>query len=179
MELGEKIKNRRVSLGLTQEELAERADLTKGFISQVERNLTSPSVDSLTVILEALGTNISDFFISERKVKVAFSKEDYIENIDEENLSSIKWLVPNAQVNSMEPVLLKLEPNGKSKEYTPIEGENFGYITKGEILLIIDNEEYILQEGDCFYSKCEANRIIENMSNKDSEIIWITNPPSF
>ena len=47
MEIGEKIRSLRLKLGLTQEELAERSDLTKGFISQLERDLTSPSVDSL------------------------------------------------------------------------------------------------------------------------------------
>lgn len=49
MDIGEKIKNLRIILGLTQEELAERAELTKGFISQVERNLTSPSIASLEI----------------------------------------------------------------------------------------------------------------------------------
>ena len=47
MDIGEKIKNLRTILGLTQEELAERAELTKGFISQLERGLTSPSISSL------------------------------------------------------------------------------------------------------------------------------------
>ena len=47
MDIGEKIKNLRTILGLTQEELAERAELTKGFISQLERGLTSPSIISL------------------------------------------------------------------------------------------------------------------------------------
>ena len=54
LEIGEKIKRRRVSLGLTQEELAARVELSKGFISQVERDLTSPSIATLTDILEAL-----------------------------------------------------------------------------------------------------------------------------
>ena len=51
LEIGEKIKRRRVSLGLTQEELAARVELSKGFISQVERDLTSPSIATLTDIL--------------------------------------------------------------------------------------------------------------------------------
>lgn len=56
-------KNRRYrqKLGLTQEELASRTELSKGFISQLERDLTSPSIATLTDILEALGTNLSEF----------------------------------------------------------------------------------------------------------------------
>ena len=62
LEIGEKIKRRRVSLGLTQEELAARVELSKGFISQVERDLTSPSIATLTDILSALGSNLAEFF---------------------------------------------------------------------------------------------------------------------
>ena len=47
MDIGRKLKDLRVRKGLTQEELAGRAELTKGFISQLERNLTSPSIATL------------------------------------------------------------------------------------------------------------------------------------
>ena len=62
MKIGERIRNLRQLSNLTQEELAERANLTKGFISQIERDLTSISLDSLIQILDALDENISDFF---------------------------------------------------------------------------------------------------------------------
>jgi transcriptional regulator with XRE-family HTH domain len=55
MKIGERIRNLRQLSNLTQEELAERANLTKGFISQIERDLTSISLDSLVQILEAMG----------------------------------------------------------------------------------------------------------------------------
>ena len=56
MDIGKKIRELRIQIGLTQEELADRAELSKGFISQVERNLTSPSIATLTDILQCLGT---------------------------------------------------------------------------------------------------------------------------
>ena len=62
MDIGNKIKQLRTRQGLTLEELASRSELTKGFLSQLERDLTSPSIDSLSDILEALGTNLSEFF---------------------------------------------------------------------------------------------------------------------
>ena len=62
MEIGRKIKARRQSLGLTQSELADRAELSKGFISQLERDLTSPSIATLMDILECLGTDLREFF---------------------------------------------------------------------------------------------------------------------
>ena len=59
MDIGSKLKELRVLKGLTQEELADRAELSKGFISQLERDLTSPSIATLIDILQCLGTTIS------------------------------------------------------------------------------------------------------------------------
>ena len=60
--IGEKIKNLRLKNGLTQEELADRCELSKGFISLVEHNQTSPSITTLGDILDALGTDFAKFF---------------------------------------------------------------------------------------------------------------------
>ena len=62
MILGEKIRDLRLSCNLTQEELGDRCELTKGYISQLENDLTSPSITTLIDILSALGTNLKEFF---------------------------------------------------------------------------------------------------------------------
>ena len=77
MEIGQKIKRLRVLKGLTQEELADRAELSKGFISQVERDLTSPSIATLVDILQCLGTTISEFFNDNLEEQIVFGKEDF------------------------------------------------------------------------------------------------------
>ena len=151
MEIGEKIKNLRTILGLTQEELAERAELTKGFISQLERGLTSPSVSSLEDVLEALGTNISDFFKEEKNERVVFSKKDAFETIFENGKSKLEWIVPNAQKNKMEPIIITLDSEKSfSRTYEPFEGEEFGYVLKGKIELKLGSEIYILKALSLF-----------------------------
>ena len=62
MTIGNKIKSLRNFHQLTQEELADRCELTKGYISQIENDLTSPSISTLIDILSALGTNLHEFF---------------------------------------------------------------------------------------------------------------------
>lgn len=74
MELGEKIKQMRHQKNLTQEELADRCELTKGYISQLENNLNSPSIATLTDILSALGSSLAEFFKEEKDEKVVFSE---------------------------------------------------------------------------------------------------------
>ena len=74
MDIGTKINQLRKKNGLTQEELADRCELSKGFISQVERGLTSPSIATLIDILECLGTNLKDFFNETSQEKIVFTK---------------------------------------------------------------------------------------------------------
>ena len=74
MKIGAKIKHLRLQYQLTQEELANRCELTKGFISQLENDLNSPSISTLTDILAALGTNLKDFFNEEEEPQIVFKK---------------------------------------------------------------------------------------------------------
>ena len=82
MNIGSKIKELRVRKGLTQEELADRSELSKGFISQLERDLTSPSIATLVDILQCLGTDLKDFFNEDTEEQIVFHKEDYFEKLE-------------------------------------------------------------------------------------------------
>ncbi|MBM6839882.1 helix-turn-helix transcriptional regulator, partial [Clostridium saudiense] len=73
MEIGEKIKRMRIEKALTQEELANRCELSKGFISQLENDLTSPSIATLIDILEILGTNLKEFFSDDKEEKITYT----------------------------------------------------------------------------------------------------------
>ena len=86
MDIGHKIKQLRIQKGLTLEELASRCELTKGFLSQMERNLTSPSIATLSDILEALGCSLSEFFKEAKEEKVVFQKKDFF--VDERDIPS-------------------------------------------------------------------------------------------
>lgn len=179
MNIGDRIKRLRIKNSLTQEELADRSELTKGFISQVERDLTSPSIASLVDILEGLGTNLKDFFNENIDEKIVFSKEDAFVTENEELKYGLKWIIPNAQKNSMEPILIELEENGRSKEDFPHEGEEFGYVISGNIYLHIGNEVINVKKEESFYFKANSNHFISNAGKSKAKIIWVSTPPSF
>ena len=102
MDIGKRMKELRVFYGLTQQELADRAELTKGFISQLERNQNTPSVSTLLDIIQCLGTTPAEFFAEPKPEQIVFKKEDYFEKINDEQHTLIEWIIPNAQKNSME-----------------------------------------------------------------------------
>lgn len=179
MNIGKKIKELRIKSGLTQEDLANRCELSKGFISQLERDLTSPSITTLIDILECLGTNIKDFFNDEADEKVVFKKEDMFKKQDEDLKNSIIWVIPSAQKNSMEPILITLDEEGTSKIDPPHQGEEFGYVLSGSIVLFLGSKKYRLKKGECFYFKPNSTHYIKNNSKTKAQILWISCPPSF
>jgi len=96
MNIGQKVRELRIAKNLTQEELADRSELSKGFISQLERDLTSPSIATLVDILQCLGTNLNEFFSDDEEEQVVFGDEDYFEKKDTDLKNTIEWIIPNA-----------------------------------------------------------------------------------
>ncbi len=177
MEIGSKLKNLRVQKGLTQEELADRTELSKGFISQLERDLTSPSIATLVDILQCLGTDIASFFQDETDEKIVFSEEDYFVKEEPEQKARIQWIIPNAQKNQMEPIRLTLGPGGASYPDNPHEGEEFGYILEGEVTIRLGSKKIPVKQGESFYFKPAARHYLS--SKTGAVLIWVSTPPSF
>ena len=118
-QLGLKIAYYRKLQDMTQEELANRCELSKGFISQLENDLTSPSIATLIDILEILGTNLKEFFSDDKDEKITYKYEDMFETENHDLKYKLMWLVPNAQKNEMEPIMITLEPGGQYIEEEP------------------------------------------------------------
>ncbi len=178
MMLGEKIKNLRLSCELTQEELADRCELTKGYISQLENDITSPSIATLIDILSALGTTLKEFFSEDdSEEKISFNKNEFIEKKTDEYV--LNWLVPNAQKNAMEPVHMKLLAGCSADEDFPHEGEEFGFVLKGEITLVLGKRKVKVKRGESFYFTANKIHQIKNNSSDTAEFLWISSPPSF
>lgn len=177
MDIGSRIKELRVVNGLTQEELADRTELSKGFISQLERDLTSPSISTLADILQCLGTTIGDFFSEEDDEQIVFGTDDYFESEDNELKNRIEWIIPNAQKNTMEPIRLTISPGGATCPDNPHPGEEFGYVVKGEITIHLGKALHHAAQGESFYYTPEKMHYIT--SKEGAEVIWVSSPPSF
>ncbi|MCT4620186.1 MAG: XRE family transcriptional regulator [Marinisporobacter sp.] len=179
MDIGRKLKSLRNLNGLTQEELAIRTDLTKGFISQIERDLTSPSIATLMDILEALGTDIRKFFSEVEETKVVYRKDEIISSENEKLGHSIDWLISNAQKNSMEPILITIESDGTSNVEKPHEGEEFGYVLSGTIYVCLGDKKHKVNKGESFYFKSRQEHYLENSFKRKAIVLWVSCPPSF
>ena len=177
-ELGKKIKSLRLTSELTQEELANRAKLTKGFISQVENENfeTSISLDSLSDILDALGVSLSDFFKDTKEPQIVYTKSERIQ-IENTGAKSFEILIPGSTNNEMDPILVELSAGEQLEKADPHPGEQFGYVLKGTLTLIKNKKEYEIKKYDCFYFTSDEHHQLLNRSDKTCMFIWVVTPP--
>lgn len=177
MDIGHRIKRYRTLNKLTLEELASRCELSKGFLSQLERNLTSPSIQTLSDITEALGMDLAQFFSEEKNNKMVFTQDDFF--VDEKEGIKIEWVVPNAQKNDMEPIILELSPQQQSQEISPHSGEEFGYVLSGKLTLVNGSKKELVRKGQTFYIKGSHSHYLKNDSSSPAKVLWICTPPIF
>ena len=179
MKIGDKLRRLRLQRALTQEELADRCELSKSFISLLERDLTSPSLDTLSDLLETLGTDLPTFFRKEDE-KLVFTSEDIFVKEDPDGLKGmIRWLIPSAQKNEMEPILLEMGPGGETAEDDPHEGEEFGYVLSGTVKIVLGDHVERARKGESFYFRPTAPHKLVNAGKGVCRVLWVSTPPSF
>ena len=92
---------------------------------------------------------------------------------------SITWLVPSAQKNEMEPILVELGPQGQTQEMPPHEGEEFGYVLSGAILLHAGEKKHRVRTGESFCLHPSAAHFISNPGKRNAKFLWVSTPPNF
>ena len=150
-DIGRRIRNFRNRNGLTQQELADRTELTKGFISQLERGQVSA---------------------------VVFTEEEYFEKLDEMG-NSKQWIVPTAQRFQMEPLLVLVQPHSSLEEDKPHNGEEFGYLMSGRLNVYLGEKVYHIKSGESFYYQASQRHRLENPGSRPAKLLWISTPPEF
>lgn len=178
MKIGEKLRKLRLSNSLTQEELASRADLTKGYISQLENDATSPSISTLKDILDVFGVSISEFFAETPEIQVVFGEESRVLATDEKGIR-VELLVPGAQNRTMDPALVTLQPGDSLEEQPVHEGEEFGFVLSGRVELILDDKTCTVRKDECFYFPSDRRHRLHNPGKTPAKILWVVSPPTF
>ena len=182
--LGDKVKGLRKKLGMTQKELAGQVGLTPSFISQLEKNLISPSLDSLLKLSEKLNTQ-PNFFLMERQdgpLQKMVIKPDERQDVQLQGVkagdSTLQLLVSDTLNRRMEPYLLTLRKGAKVEgHFFNHRGDEFGYVMEGELEAEIQGEKKILKQGDSIYIGPTAPGKWANMGKGEVVLLWVLSPP--
>ncbi len=180
MKIGERLKRLRMINSLTQEELASRADLTKGFISQLENDATSPSIATLKDILDVFGVSMQEFFSDTTdEESVVFGKDARVQPTGDDDRIRVELLVPGAQNREMDPVLVTLESGEEMDEQPFHEGEEFGFVLLGKVQLKLDDKVHTVKKDECFYFTSDKRHSVKNIGKGPAKILWVVTPPTF
>jgi transcriptional regulator with XRE-family HTH domain len=188
MELGDNLKAVRLKKKMTLKELSKKSKVSTSQLSQVERNISIPTVTNLSKIAEALGTNMSDILDKDGgSSSLGNSKKSptigIVRKKDRKKLvlPSGSWyelLCPDHQ-HKLELIYLYHPPGVEFvKPYTH-EGEECGIILEGTYKGIIGDQEVVLEAGDSIYYDSTIPHTWETVGDKEVRALWAITPPSF
>jgi len=182
MKIGSRIKDLRIQQRITLKELAKKTGLTTSFLSQLERDLTSPSVGSLEKIAEALNTKVGYFFEMEEQKELVFVKKGMgkklLDNDKEKHISS-ETLASGLLNIKMQPFIFILGVGAElTRELIYPATEKFGMVLKGRLELHCDEEKMTFEEGDSIYcAYTQKLQKVRNIGETEARLFWIVFTP--
>lgn len=179
--IGKKIKALRTTAKMSIKELAAQADVSTGLISQIERDLVSPSVTVLYRIAKSLGASVGYFFGEGPAVKSnPVIRKSERKRLLIDGLNGIYELLSLQPSSRIEVLRITLR-GGESSHTEQIshEGEECGYVLKGHLLVKLGDEEYYLGEGDSMTFDSNIPHRYVNVGETECVSIWAMSPPSF
>ena len=179
MEVGEKIRSLRHKQKISIEQLSAMSGLSKGLISQIERDITGPSVASLWKISKALNVTMNYFFDEYDDLNQIVRKDERKKLIMRKSSRVYELLSPDLK-KQIEMLMVEIKPNENiSVEPISHDGEECGVIIKGTLRIISGDKIYDLQEGDSIYLDSTIPHQYLNMGDELSVSVWAMVPPSF
>lgn len=175
--LGSQLKAKREEKGYTLKQTAEISGLSIGFISQVERGQTDPSLSSLKRLAGALGIKLGDLFSQETASHILIKKgEGKLLKIDSAVCCE---LLATSFSKTMEPMIKVIKPGGESGLVDPHVGEEFIWVIEGVLYVKLGDASYILNKGDSVYFQANQVHAWKNIGETDCRALWVMTPPSY
>ncbi|MEP0276130.1 MAG: cupin domain-containing protein, partial [Nitratireductor sp.] len=175
--VGNRVRQLRRVRGRSLKELAQRAGLSIGFLSQIERGLSSASVRALARIAEALEVSIGDVFPAEppsddgQRITASPSERKRIDLADSGACKEL--LTPFSRIPRLDVFIITLQPGGGSgEEAYAHSGEEAGFVMEGGIELIVDGKKHILGEGDSFRFNSNRPHQFRNPGDRPAKALW-------
>ena len=194
MELPKKIRKLRKEQGLTLKNLAVRSGLSSTYLSQIERGLSNPSIGTLKKIADAMNTNLVSLMGFDqiegetRETEQQKKDESRVRVVKSDRRKMLVYpgglkkaflLTPDLQ-RRMEVLLTYEEPQQKVEEdWYQHEGEEFGLILEGRYEVTVEDQTYILEEGDTIYFQSQLPHKMRSIGEKTAKTVWVITPPSF
>ena len=179
--LGNDVRALRKSKNLTLNELALKVGRSVGFVSQVERGLSSPSIDDLRAIASALGVPTSWFFMSDDadpRERGLIVRAGGRRALGTRESGIVEELLSPDLGGSFEMFRSQFQPGAEMLTPVQRETEEAGYVVSGRFDLWIGDDLFELQAGDTFRFDHKPYRW-RNPGEEPTVLIWVVSPPVY
>jgi len=176
---GTRLRAARRARGLTTQQVAEAVGVTKGFIAQIERGETSPSVATLLRICDAIGLAVGSLFDTPRSALV---RADERTRIDYGGTGVVDWLLSPDTEAPLQTILSEIAPGGGGGDelYTLSAELVFVFVLAGSLRVIMGEEEHLLGAGDALtYSPREPHTWTNASETEPATVLWVLTPSPF
>ncbi|HLZ94551.1 MAG TPA: XRE family transcriptional regulator [Candidatus Dormibacteraeota bacterium] len=178
--LGERIRSLRETRSLSLKQLADATGLTQSFLSQVERDLTSPSVASLRKIAQALGTSVATFFAGGSPNGRLVKRDARPVLLHPKRRWRDSLLTPS-MTSKLQVIWSEIEPGGGSGDepYSHDSDEECVVIVQGRLDFWVGEEHYLLEKGDALTFESRLPHKNRNPGPGKTQVLWVMTPPSY
>lgn len=178
IDIGKKIEKYRKAKGLSSRELAKLAEITPSMLSQIERGLANPSIQTLKVLAKSLNVPTFSFFLEETFTKDLIVRSSKRKKMVIDNLS-YELLSPDFTGN-LTTAIMKVPSNTSSSEnLLEHKGEEVAFILEGKIKVYLGEEEYLLEAGDSVKIPANLKHKWENNFSQNAVVLFSVTPPAF
>ncbi|MGO8693895.1 MAG: helix-turn-helix domain-containing protein [Rectinemataceae bacterium] len=169
--IGERIKSLRTKQGSTLAELGKKANVSTSYLSQIERDRTSPSLATLAVIARALNVELRHLFEDEAESAYVVRSDDVSTSVDADAAVNRPLTAP-ASGNKLSVASVKIESHGSSGQIPTFEGEELLFILKGRLEVTVEDERFTLAAGDSIHYDAELPHSWINNDDEPCVLIW-------
>jgi len=180
IQISNKIKEKRKAKGITIQELADKAEVSKGLISQIENNRTVPSLLVLINIIRALNLDMNEFFneigTEQQSSKVIIKQEASYQVFEKETAKGFLYkrvLTRSVKNYPVDIVILELKKGARRSQMVKTDAYEYKYIIQGKVEYQIENEKYILNTGDSLFFDGRLGHKPANIGDEDAKILVV------
>ncbi|WP_276500829.1 helix-turn-helix domain-containing protein [Terrimonas pollutisoli] len=181
IQISNKIKEIRKQKNITVQELATKAEVSKGLISQIENNRTVPSLPVLMSIVQSLNIDLNEFFkdISPKKKtqqKVVFKSPKDYQTFEKEYAKGFLYhrvFTRNVQSGPVDFVLLELKKGARRNKMIRTESFEYNYMIKGKVEYHIEDKSYLFSEGESLFFDSRQGHRLANVGNTDALMLVV------
>ena len=180
LQLGSRIRALRQARRRTLRDVAERAGVTESFLSQVERDVTSPSIATVQRIARALDLSIAQLFAEEHRAGRVVRREAR-RRVAYPGLQAVDEFLTSNMAGRLQVILSTIEPGGGTGEepYTHDSDEEVVVVLAGVLDLWVGDEHYVLREGDAITFPSRLPHWNMNRGDTPASVLFCLTPPSF